>query len=325
MSHVEPSTIPVAEEALKAFDAINGPQSGYRPAHAKGILLAGSFTPAPAAKSLTRAPHILRASTPVSVRFSDFAGIPAIPDNHEQASPRGFALRFHLEEHSHTDIIAHSIDGFPARTAEEFVEFLHAIAASGPNAAKPTPVEKFLGSHPAALRFVQTPQPMPVSFAKQAYFAVNAYKFTNREGSSQFGRYRIRPDGPTEHLDAAAAQKATPNFLFDEITGRLQKGPVKMRIAAQVAGQGDIVDDSTSHWQDDRPEIEFGTIELKTVIPNNDEEQRQIIFDPIPRVDGIESSGDPLLEPRATVYLYSGRRRRAAVPEKVPAAAGSAR
>lgn len=325
MSHVEPSTIPVAEEALKAFDAINGPQPGYRPAHAKGILLAGSFTPAPAAKSLTRAPHVLRASTPVSVRFSDFAGIPSIPDNHEQASPRGFALRFHLAEHSHTDIIAHSVDGFPARTVEEFVEFLHALAASGPNAAKPTPVEKFLGSHPAALRFVQTPQPMPVSFAKQAYFAVTAYKFTNSPGSSQFGRYRIRPEGPAEYLDASAAQKAGPNFLFDELKGRLAQGSVRMRIAVQVAAKGDVVDDATAHWPDDRPEIEFGTIELTAVIPNNDEEQRQIIFDPIPRVDGIESSGDPLLEPRATIYLYSGRRRRAAATETIPAAASSAR
>jgi len=34
--------------------------------------------------------------------------------------------------------------------------------------------------------------------------------------------------------------------------------------------------------------------------------------DPIPRVDGIEASADPLLELRAAVYLISGRRRRAA-------------
>ena len=49
---------------------------------------------------------------------------------------------------------------------------------------------------------------------------------------------------------------------------------------------------------------------LAGVAPNNAEEQRHIIFDPIPRVDGIESSGDPLLEPRAAIYLASRRRRR---------------
>jgi len=40
--------------------------------------------------------------------------------------------------------------------------------------------------------------------------------------------------------------------------------------------------------------------------------QKQIIFDPIPRVEGIDPSEDPLLELRAAIYLLSGRRRRAA-------------
>jgi catalase len=39
----------------------------------------------------------------------------------------------------------------------------------------------------------------------------------------------------------------------------------------------------------------------------------QIIFGPIPRVDGIDPSADPLLELRAAIYLLSGRRRRAAM------------
>jgi catalase len=56
----------LAEEALQALDDLNGPQpGGFRPAHAKGILLAGLFTPACAAQSITHAPHIQRSSTPV--------------------------------------------------------------------------------------------------------------------------------------------------------------------------------------------------------------------------------------------------------------------
>jgi len=46
--------------------------------------------------------------------------------------------------------------------------------------------------------------------------------------------------------------------------------------------------------------------------PHNASEQQHIIFDPIPRVDGIDTSADPLFEPRAIIYLMSGRRRRAA-------------
>ena len=300
----------IADEVLQAFDDLNGSQPGFRPAHAKGILLAGRFTPSPSAAALTRAPHLHSRSTPVTVRFSDATGLPTIADNDPNASPRGMAIRFHLAEHVHTDIIAHSVDGFPVRTVDEFVALLHAIRASGPDAAKPTPIEVFLGTHPAALAFVDAPKPFPTSFLKESYYAVNAYRFTNSEGASQYGRYRIRPDGPSEYLDAAAAAAQSPNFLFDGIREKLAADTVKMRVAVQIAATEDVVNESTAHGPNDRHEIDFGSVELMSVLPNSDAEQRHIIFDPIPRVDGIEPSDDPLLEPRATVYLASGRRRR---------------
>jgi len=42
-------------------------------------------------------------------------------------------------------------------------------------------------------------------------------------------------------------------------------------------------------------------------MPNNPSEQQRLIFDPIPRTDGIEASADPLFEPRANIYLMTGR------------------
>src|ERR1700719_4625383 len=110
----------LSRQVIEEFDKVDGGiHPGSRPAHAKGILLTGVFTPSREAASLTRAPHIQRDSTPVTVRFSNFAGIPTIPDNDPQgAGPRGYAIRFHLSEHVHTDIVAHSVDAFPTRTAE---------------------------------------------------------------------------------------------------------------------------------------------------------------------------------------------------------------
>ena len=80
----------------------------------------------------------------------------------------------------------------------------------------------------------------------------------------------------------------------------------------QVASDGDVVDDATVHWPADRPVFRFGRIVLSEVVADQDSEQKRIIFDPIPRVDGIDPSADPLLELRAAVYLMSGRRRRQA-------------
>jgi len=303
---------PLSQELLQAFDGVFGHHPGFRPVHAKGILLSGTFTPSASAQSLTNAPHITGSSTPVAVRFSDFAGIPNVPDfDEEGASPRGCAIRFYLADHVHTDIVAHSIDAFPVDNAEEFLEFLRAIAASGPGAAHPTPIEAFLSTHPAALAFVQAPKPIPTSFAHEHFFSVSAYKFTNASGAAQFARYRILPEEGTQYLDSASAKAQSPDFLFEELRNRIAAKPVRLHIKLQLAGQGDVVDNSTVQWPADRSVVEFGIVELTAILPENEAEQRRIIFDTIPRVQGIEPSGDPLLEPRANLYLHSGRRRRA--------------
>jgi catalase len=183
----------LSREVIEVFDKANGGvHPGFRPAHAKGILLTGMFTPLSEAASLTRAPHLHRNSTPVTVRFSNFAGIPAVADNDPQgAGPRGFAVRFHLGEHIHTDIIGHSVDNFPARTAEGLLEFLNALIATDPAGPHPNAIEQFLSAHPAAATFAQIPKPIPTSFARESFFAVSAFKFTNADGTSRYGRYRV--------------------------------------------------------------------------------------------------------------------------------------
>jgi catalase len=304
--------IQLSNDLLKTFDTIFGQHPGFRPAHAKGVLLTGTFTPSREAASLTRAPHVTSSSTPVTVRFSDGTGIPAIPDNDPNASPRGFAIRFHLAEHVHTDIIAHSTDAFPTRTGQEFLEFLRAVAASSGSKSSPSPVEVFLGAHPAALAFVQAPKPSPVSFATEAYFGITAMRFLNRDGVERYGRYRITPQAGLEHFDDAAAKSKDANYLFDELRQRVTNGPIRFDIQVQVAGKNDVVDDATIHWPADRQVIPFGTVSLTAEAADQAPQQKQIIFDPIPRLDGIEPSADPLLELRAAVYLLSGRRRRQA-------------
>lgn len=105
------------------------------------------------------------------------------------------------------------------------------------------------------------------------------------------------------------------NFLFDELTRRITTTPISFQILVQVANENDVVDDATIHWPADRPLIPLCNIILTALVPDNARQQKNIIFDPIPRVDGIEPSDDPLLELRAAVYLLSGRRRRQASEE----------
>jgi len=304
--------IALSNTLIKEFDTIFGLHPGFRPAHAKGQMLTGAFTPTPAAATLSRALHFNRPSTPVTARFSNGTGVPLIPDPDPNASPRGFAVRFHLAERVHTDIIGHSTNGFPARNGDEFLELVRAIAASSSSKESPSRIEQFLGTHPAALAFVQAPKPAPTSFARESFFGLMAMQFTNARGESRFGRYRIVPVEGNDYLDAATLATKGPNYLFEELDARVARAPIQFRVIVQLANEGDVVDNATIAWPADRPQVDLGTISLNARVADDDHEQKIIIFDPIPRVDGIDPSADPLLELRAAIYLISGRRRRAA-------------
>ena len=299
----------LAQQLLDALDAQFGLHPGFRPAHAKGLMCSGMFRPSAEAAKLTRAPHASRPSTAVTVRYSNSTGLPTIPDNDPKRSgPRGMAIRFHLAEHDHTDIVAHSTDGFPVRTGEEFLELVRAVTAFA--AGRPEALGSFLAAHPNAKRFVEAPKPIPTSFAREAFFAVTSFKFTNADGVSRHGRFRIRPEAGTEHLSDEAAAGKSQDFLFDELGPRLTREPVKLGLFVQMAEPGDDVADASLTWPANRTEIPFGTITLTARVDDQAPDRRKIIFDPVPRVDGIDSSGDPLTDVRADIYLLSGRRRR---------------
>jgi catalase len=304
--------VALANDLLAQFHKIFGPHPGFRPAHAKGLMLSGTFTPAPGATSLTKAPHAIREFTPVTARLSNSTGLPEIPDSAPDANPRGLAIRFNLADHVHTDIVSHSTDGFPTRDGYEFLEFLKAAGSSGPEVPSPKPIEQFLASHPAALRFVQTPKPFPSSLARDTYFAVTAFRFTNAQGESRYGRYRIIPEAGNDYITANDVARLGVSYHYEELEFRVKQDPIRFKIFVQIAAPGDLTDDATIHWPEDRELIEFGTIELTSIVPDSPAQQKHIIFDPIPRVDGIEPSADPLLELRAAIYLLSGRERRSA-------------
>ncbi|KAG8991855.1 hypothetical protein FRB94_012209 [Tulasnella sp. JGI-2019a] len=315
--------LPFDEQVLKTSEglvaqlqAIFGKHPGFRPAHARGVMFTGTFAPTAEAAALSIAPHFKNASTPITVRFSSSTGIPQIPDTDPNANPRGLAIRFNLPEHNgrrvHTDIVVHSTPFFPTRTGAEFLEFLQAIAASPPGTPSPSPVEKFVGSHPSTLAFVQAPKPAPVSFAKEAYYAVTALKFINAEGEATYFRYRILPDAGEENVNEADLKERDGSFLYDELPKRVAQGPVGFTLYAQLAEEGDVTDDATVHWPNSRPLVKLGTLKVEKLVADTEKEQKSIIYDPIARVQGIEPSDDPLLEVRAAVYLISGRQRRAA-------------
>jgi catalase len=294
------------QQIAEVMSQLNGGiHPGFRFAHAKGVVLTGTFTPAKGAASLSRAAHLKGAVVPVTVRFSDGTGVPQINDDNPNANPRGMAIRFTLPGGAFTDIVSNSHNGFFVGTADDFLAFLKAIAGTKPDSPHPSPIEQFLGTHPRALKVITDSKPLPTSFATLGYFGNNAFVFVDSAGAKKTGRYQILPVAGIHSLSGAASTKLSPNYLFDELTGRIARGPIKYRLYVQLADPGDQTDDGSIVWPDDRKKVELGTISVSEIAPDNEALQRSLAFNPIFLTDGIELSDDPFPALRSAVYALS--------------------
>lgn len=295
---------------VQLVDALNGVfgQHAARAVHAKGIVLEGRFTPSPSAASISKAPHLQATAVPVTVRFSNFAGIPDIPDNHALASPRGLAVRFALPGGGSTDIVAHSFNGFPSPTADDFRDLLIALGTSGPDAPKPTSLDGYLASHPVAKAFLTTPKPAPESFATLPYYGVNTFRFINEAGTVTFGRYQFLPVGGAHYLSDAQAAKAQPDYLSEEILQHVEKSPVRFKLVVQMAEPGDRLDDPSVAWPANRPLVELGTLDITRAVADNVAAQKSLMFLPNNVPAGIEPQ-DPMINTRSAAYPVSFGRR----------------
>lgn len=172
---------------------------------------------------------------------------------------------------------------------------------------------EYLEKSPAAAAFVSAPKPHPTSFATEKFFGVHAFRFVNDDGQEAFIRYRIVPENYAI-LSEGELESKNDSYLFEDLESRLARDPVKFLLRAQIAHVGDITDDATIRWPEDRVVVTLGSLTLESYVAQDESlrEQQSVIFDPVPRVEGIEASDDPLLHMRAAIYLISGRVRRQA-------------
>ncbi len=275
-----------------------------RAVHAKGIMAVGSFEPSAEAIGLSKASLFAHGKLPVLVRFSNFTGIPQIPDTVGDANPRGLAVKFELPDGSSADIVSHSFNGFPTATTAEFRELLLAIGASGAGAPKPTALDTFLSAHPIARTFLTTQKPPPESYATLSYFGVNAFEFTNAEGRHRFVRYRFVPVGGEAVLSPERLATMGPNYLQGELPNRLAKAPIAFTWYAQISESGDVIDDPSVAWPEGRELVKLGVLRIDRVAPDPVGPDKSTMFAPLNVPDGI-APADPMLTIRQAAYPLS--------------------
>ncbi len=298
---------PAPQQMVDAFYSAFGDHHS-RAVHAKGVMAVGVFEPSAEAATLTMAKVFAGRSMPVLVRFSDFTGIPDIPDTIGDANPRGFALKFTLPDGSSSDVVTHSFNGFPTATTEEFRQLLLAIGASGADAAKPTALDAFLGAHPIAKTFLTTQKPAPASYATLSYFGVNAFEYTAASGRKAFVRYRLVPRSGEAFVPASELKAKGPNYLREELPRRLAQGPVVFDWYAQIAESGDIVGNPSIAWPESRRLVKLGTVRIDRIAPDAAATDKATMFRPLNVPAGIEPA-DPMLGVRQAAYPLSFQHR----------------
>lgn len=225
-----------AEQTIDVMNKLFGKHAGLRANHAKGVVAEGSFTPSNEAAKISKASLFQRPAVPVTIRFSNATGIPTIADGAANANPHGMSLKFKLSDGADMDVVVNALKYFPVATGEEFRDLLKAVSESGPDAAKPTALERFVATHPAAATAGKTAK-TPSSLARQTYNGVNAFIFVDKDGKRQPFRFRFVPVQGEEILPAEEAAKRDPNYLMDEIGPRVAKEPAKFQVLAQGLSQ----------------------------------------------------------------------------------------
>lgn len=274
-----------------------------RAIHTKGTVFEGTFTPAPEARSIVKAPIFTGGPLPIVARFSLFAGVPDLPDNDDGASPAGLGIKIKSPDGDDFDIEANQHRDFIVATFDEFAVFLRALGSTRPDTPHPNPVERFLATHPHAKEFLGS-RTYPASFAEAKYFGINSEKFTNAAGRSVFVRYQFVPHAGEHYLSTDQRKAQGARYLQDEIVQRTATQPVTFDWYAQIAENGDKIEDPSTAWPDTRRLVKLGSFTITRQPSDPAAVDKALLFLPGQSHLGVEAA-DPMLVMRNTAYPIS--------------------
>ncbi len=304
-------------------DVVNAQFGGaHRAVHAVGIGLTGRFTPAADAKSFCRAAIFTGDPVGVTARFSNsdgtMKGDDRIPD------VRGLAVRFHVADNSSLDMVAMTLNGFFARTPEEFVEFSRLnVPDPGTGVVNADALREWLMTHPGALMAFMVYQQLgvDVTYGGLTFHGVHAFNYVNDRSATTTARFSWVPDQPVASLPRDTDTSSYPkDFLRRDITERARSGNAPgFTLRMQLQGPGDPESDPTQVWRSTNVR-DVGHLQLGGLVADQYWDCEALRFNPTRVIDGIELSSDPVLHARRNAYETSAGRRTAAypVPSELP-------
>ena len=270
---------------------------GCRVNHARGLLVEGRFSPSSDARHLCSASPFAGPDRKLVARFSSSTGDPNVAEDDPHANPRGLAV----EIGDDFVLIGHSVEAFPARSSEEFLAFIEALAARD---TAPDTLERHFREHPAAPRFEGLRTGPPASFAALRYHMLHAYRLSGPQRTVT-GRLSIAgfADAPGRHEPIGGA-----NYLDDELRTRLERSSVELLLAFTPAGQDEPTDDVSTPWPDRPGTMTLGRLVIERAAADQTVQSIKV-FDPSLVPLGVKFAGDPMIDARVAAYRIAAARR----------------
>jgi catalase len=294
---------------VDALEHVDGVHPGFRRNHAKGVCVSGFFDGNTNGVRFSKAAIFQSKHVPVIGRFSLSGGNPFAADS--AATVRGFGLQYSLPNGEEWRTAMVNLPVFPVSTPAAFYE---QIAASIPDPAtgKPDPekMKSFLGRHPDAVRASAVLKTRQISsgFANSTFHSLNAFRLVDSNGNSTPVRWVLNPVQPFEAVRPASSNQGR-NFLFDGLIAQINRQPLQWHLIAIIGQPGDTTTDPSTAWPAEREQVDVGTLTLDRVESEETSVAREINFDPLVLLPGIEPSDDPFLSARSAIYSQSFTRR----------------
>ena len=288
---------------------LNGIHPGFRRNHAKGVDVSGFFDSNGQGTRLSKAVVFQTGRVPVIGRFSLGSGDPHATD--ALTTVRGLGLQFSVSDGEQWRTAMINLPVFPFKDAQAFYDNLVA-SEPDPNTHQPDPAKgaAFFASHPdfaRAIGIIKSQAPTS-GFDNSTFHSLNAFRFTNAEGTTTFVRWELVPVQPSEPASGPDASQ-DKNFLFDALIASIHQHPLQWHLILTLGQPGDPTDNATIPWPEGREKVDVGTLTLDSVESDDTGTARTINFDPLILPAGIAPSDDPLLSARSGIYSQSFTRR----------------
>jgi catalase len=118
-------------------------------------------------------------------------------------------------------------------------------------------------------------------------------------------RWSFLPTATVVPVSPAALAAKSVDDLEEEITNRVQAGPLTWTMVVTLANADDPTADPSHAWPEDRRRVSVGNLIVQAIEPEPDGPCRDINFDPTVLPSGVGVSDDPFPAARSSAYRRS--------------------